>query len=229
MHSLIPLGGILIRSGIKSPHLLRIHAFLQSFSYLIYILAAGMGIYLVNEFSYGEYSMWSDPHTRVGVGILALAFLMPFLGYIHHSIYKRRAAQLKEGGPRPGRTAPGYLHLWLGRFLIFVGMINGGLGIRLASNSPFAGNTKTKVIAYGIGAGIMFLLYVIFVIMGEIRRRRERRAQVPNRRAVPMVAQQYQPIRAVDHDVPMPPTYEQSTAYLPATLGKNPNSTARYQ
>lgn len=228
--SLIPLGGILIRSGIKSPHLVKIHAFLQSFSYLIYIVAAGMGIYLVHELSVAQYSLWSDPHTRIGCVILILALLMPFLGLIHHSMYKRRAASYKLGGPRPGRTVPGYIHLWLGRLLIPLGMVNGGLGLRLAGNSPYAGSSKTKYIAYGVGAGIMFLLYVIFVITGELRRSKERKGQGFNRRSVPMVAQSYQPVRAVDNEIGnVPPTYEQSQTFLPANGAKHTDGTARYE
>lgn len=188
-----------------------------------------MGIYLVRELSVAEYSLWSDPHTKIGVGILILALLMPFLGLVHHSMYKKRAVQFKLGGPRPGRTAPGYLHLWLGRILIPLGMVNGGLGLRLDSESPYGDKSKTKMIAYGVVCGIIFLIYVIFVVTGEMRRSRERRGQVPDRRSVPMVAQEYQPVRAVDNDVHVPPTYEQSQTFLPANGAKNSDGTARYQ
>lgn len=187
-----------------------------------------MGIYLVRELSFGQYTLWSDPHTKLGVAILVLALLMPFLGLVHHSMYKRRAAQYKEGGPRPGRTAPGYVHLWLGRLVIVLGMVNGGLGIRLASNSPFSSNSKAKIIGYSVGAAVMFLLYVVFIVLGERRRAKERREQRPDARGVPMVAQEYQPVRAVEHDAAAPPSYEQSQTSLPAAGGKNAHSTARY-
>lgn len=228
--SLIPLGGILIRSGLNIPGLVKIHAFLQSISYIIYIVAAGMGIYLVNELSVSQYSLWSDPHTKIGIGILGLAFFMPILGLIHHTLYKRRARRYKEGGPRPGRTIPGYLHLWLGRILIPMGMVNGGLGIRLASNAPGGGgDEKKKIIGYSIGAGLMFLAYVIFVIVGEVRRKRERQGRISNRRAGPMVPQAYQPVRGVDNEQNVPPSYEQSQTFLPNNEPKDADGTARYQ
>lgn len=228
MNSLIPLGGILIRSGLKTPYLVKIHAALQSVSYIIYIVAAAMGIYLVRQLSFGNFSLWSDPHTKLGAGILVLALLMPILGLVHHNMYKRKAAQHKKGGPKPGRTAPGYIHLWLGRILIVLGIVNGGLGIRLASNSPLSSSPKMKIILYSVGAAIMFLLYVVFVILGETRRARERSQNRGGGRGVPMVAQEYQPVRAVDHDAAIPPSYEQSQDTLPMANVKHAESVARY-
>lgn len=228
MNSLIPLGGILIRSGLKTPYLVKIHAALQSVSYIIYIVAAAMGVYLVRQLSFGNFSLWSDPHTKLGAGILVLALLMPILGLIHHSMYKRKAAQHKKGGPRPGRTAPGYVHLWLGRALIVLGMINGGLGIRLASNSPLSSSPKMKIILYSVGAAVMLLLYVIFIVLGETRRAKERRQNRGVGRGVSMVAQEYQPVRGTDHDVAIPPSYEQSQGSLPMANTKHAESVARY-
>ncbi|KAK5949786.1 hypothetical protein OHC33_009175 [Knufia fluminis] len=228
---LIPVGGILMRSGIKSPWILRIHAFLQSISYLIYIVAVGLGIYLVRSLSYGPYSMWSDPHTKLGIAILVLAFFQPILGLIHHSLYKRRVTAVKQGNTSkmPGRTAPGYAHLWLGRILIVLGMINGGLGLRLASNSPFEGNGKPKAIAYGVGAAVMFILYVAFVILGERRRTKERKEhqQDMSTRGVPLMTHDAE---GVQRSGPVPPTYSHPPTYEDSqeSLRKENATTARY-
>lgn len=224
VNSFIPLGGILIRSGLKTHALLKLHAVLQSMSYLLYIVAAAMGIYLVKEFSSSNYSMWSDPHTKLGVAILALAFMMPVLGTVHHSMYKKKAVQYKEGGERPGRTVPGYAHLWGGRILIVLGMVNGGLGIRLASNSPFSNNSDKKMIAYSVAAAIMFTLYAIFVILGERRRSKERQESRADDRGIPMVAPAYEPAQAAG-----PPSYEQSQSSLSSSAApKQVEATARY-
>ena len=53
-------------------------------------------------------------------------------------------------------------------------MINGGLGIRLASFSPFQTDETTRKakIAYGVVAAAMFALYAILVIVFEVRRKR---------------------------------------------------------
>ncbi|KAJ9659966.1 hypothetical protein H2198_002856 [Neophaeococcomyces mojaviensis] len=234
-HSLIPLGGILLRLGINSPWIVRTHAILQSLSYIIYIAAAALGIWLIRTLSYGPYSMWEDPHPKLGVAILALAFLQPIFGLIHHSIYKRRALDTKAGRPTkaPGRTVVGYIHLWLGRLLIVLGMINGGLGLRLAASSPFAGNNKTKAIAYGVGAGIMLLLYLIFVVFGEIRRSKnikenQRHAAEASRNIPLMDAEGVQtrgPVPPTYSLGNVPPSYEDSQE----SLRKEAQTTARYQ
>jgi hypothetical protein len=65
-------------------------------------------------------------------------------------------------------------------------MINGGLGIRLASFSPFqTDSTSNKAkIAYGVIAATMFLLYLFFVLAFEIRRVRSRGEEVSRREEV---------------------------------------------
>jgi uncharacterized membrane protein HdeD (DUF308 family) len=57
-------------------------------------------------------------------------------------------------------------HIWYGRILIICGVINGGLGLQLAANSS-NGNT-----AYGIVAGVMFVLYVVVVLIAGLRKRK---------------------------------------------------------
>ncbi|KAG9771314.1 hypothetical protein ABEF93_007861 [Exophiala dermatitidis] len=178
----IPSLAILLRLDLKSPMVLRIHAVGQIVSYIIYIGAAGMGIWLAQQSS--AFGVWNDPHPRLGLAILAMGLFQPVFGAIHHSIYKKRALNAQAGRqPKaPGRTWVGRVHLWLGRLLLCLGVINGGLGIRLASQSPFQTNkTSNKVrIAYGVVAGVIALLYLIIVSVFEARRMRhqnERRQQ----------------------------------------------------
>ena len=99
-------------------------------------------------------------------------------GAVHHSIYKKRGPNLQDGKitKRPCGTSLGRVHLWLGRLLIVLGMVNGGLGIRLASFGPFqTDSTSMKAkIAYGTVAATMFLLYLFFVIAFEIKKVRNR-------------------------------------------------------
>lgn len=59
-----------------------------------------------------------------------------------------------------------YFHIWLGRILITLGIINGGLGLRLANN------TKTGEIAYGVVAGIIWLVWMVAAVYGEIKRKK---------------------------------------------------------
>jgi len=59
-----------------------------------------------------------------------------------------------------------YFHIWLGRILITLGIINGGLGLRLANN------TKKGEIAYGVIAGFMWLVWMAAAVYGEVKRAR---------------------------------------------------------
>lgn len=60
------------------------------------------------------------------------------------------------------------MHRWLGRTLIALGIINGGLGFLLTKN---AGNAAPKgaVIAYSVVAGVVGLAYITFVIVLPFR------------------------------------------------------------
>jgi hypothetical protein len=141
-----------------------------------------------------DFGIWSDSHPRLGLAILALAILQPIFGAVHHRLFKRRSAAAAAGtaSKAPGRTLPyvtqegleidtdtcrGYIHLWVGRSLIVLGIINGGLGIRLSSYSPFRtdNQTRTSAIIYGVIAGVMFGLYVLLVVLFELRRKRAAR------------------------------------------------------
>lgn len=197
---------------------------LHKLSFLIYIVAVGCGIYLVRSIysvSNGQANFWQESHIKLGLAILVLAFIQPILGLIHHTLYKRRAMAFKTGSSdkKPGRTVPGYVHLWLGRTLIVLGMINGGLGLRLAA-SPFE-NQQPKIIAYAVGAAIMGILYIAFAILGERRRVNERKTQ--DQSAVPLVTR-YQAAPAAPYTDRHPPSYEASEE----NVAKGPQTTARY-
>ena len=61
-------------------------------------------------------------------------------------------------------------HKWLGRVLLVLGAINGGLGLQLSAN------TRKGEIAYGVVAGVVFVVYGavdVVMIMKEKRRTRD--------------------------------------------------------
>jgi hypothetical protein len=104
------------------------------------------------------------------------AFLHPIFGYIHHKIFKRRLDAINAGDTtkKLGRTIITQVHLWLGRLLIIVGIINGGLGIivtwdRGDSLQP-AETSKRAAIAYATIAGMFFLVYAALMYRHEYRR-----------------------------------------------------------
>jgi len=181
----VPFGAIILRLNIQSAPLLKIHGYCQMFSYLMYMVAAGLGIWLARE-SAKYKPTWSDPHPIIGLVILVVALFQPFLGLIHHDVFKSRLLKFRAGmsAQKPGRTFWGRIHVWIGRILITLGIINGAFGIRLAGTSPFQDATATKnaYIGYGVVAGSIWLLWASVSVIFEHRRTaRERREREEER------------------------------------------------
>ncbi|KAL1297090.1 hypothetical protein AAFC00_004673 [Neodothiora populina] len=147
---LFPFGSISIRS-FSFPGLIWFHAIFQSLAYLVYIAAFGLGIYLAQN-TVGL----NQAHPIIGIVIFILVFFQPFLGFLHHKFFKTHSR----------RTVWSYGHIWLGRILITLAMINGGLGLQLSANS------RTGEIAYGVIAGVVWVAYVASIIYGERKRKR---------------------------------------------------------
>ncbi|KAL5115486.1 hypothetical protein ACEQ8H_006627 [Pleosporales sp. CAS-2024a] len=158
---LFPVGSILMRLGTWGQVWL-VHAMFQLFAYLVYVAAFGLGVWMVNKM---PYHLLDRYHPIIGILVLVLLFFQPILGYLHHVQYKRYSR----------RTVWSYGHLWLGRIVIPLGMINGGLGMLLAAEAPaflsFA-PSRGQIAAYGVVAGIMWVLWMAAAVFGERRRRR---------------------------------------------------------
>ena len=88
--------------------------------------------------------MAHNGHPIIGTVVVASLYLQPVLALLHHNIYK------KEGR----RTIWGLLHVWWGRIIITLGIINGGLGLMLSDNT-----TKGEI-AYGEIAGGIWLTWI---------------------------------------------------------------------
>ncbi|KAL8796368.1 MAG: hypothetical protein Q9195_001275 [Heterodermia aff. obscurata] len=147
---LMPIGVFLIRlTSFKG--LVWVHAGIQIFAYLAALAAFGLGAWMATV-----TGQWvpSNGHPIIGTIVIGLLVLQPFLGYIHHLIYVR------EHKP----TLWIYSHIWYGRALILVAVINAGLGLQLS------GNTVKGEIAYGVIAGVMFLLYLAVLAFSYMKK-----------------------------------------------------------
>lgn len=128
----------------------------------------------------------ANAHPIIGIILLIAIFIQPQLGFAHHSRFKR----FKR------RTIFSHAHLWLGRVSITLGIVNGGLGLKLANADRRATTT------YIVVAGIFWVLWLAAAILGEIRRRQNLKRAVP---------------RPVDTDDVSP-----STSYPPGAARPNP-------
>jgi hypothetical protein len=94
-------------------------------------------------------------HPIIGLVVFAALFFQPILGLIHHSQFKK----LRR------RQTWSHLHLWNGRIMIPLGIINGGLGLGIA------GASKGIKAAYAAIAGVLGGLWILVAVFSEVRRR----------------------------------------------------------
>jgi len=149
-----PLGAIFIRL-IPGRFAIVVHAIFQLFAYVLYIIGFGLGIWMASNIRFGGFNFYNNHHPIIGIVVFVFLFFQPILGIFHHIGFKKH-------GQRRGAS---YAHLWLGRILITLGIINGGLGLQLAGNVR-----RRTYIAYGVVAGIIWLIWVLVAILSEWRR-----------------------------------------------------------
>jgi sulfite exporter TauE/SafE len=100
----------------------------------------------------------ANAHPIIGIVVFVMLMFQPLLGFIHHRQFKRYQR----------RKIASHLHLWDGRIAIVLGIVNGGLGLRLA------GARETLELAYTIVAAIMGGAWVILALISECRRGRKK-------------------------------------------------------
>jgi hypothetical protein len=183
-----PIGGILIRAG-SFTGLIWVHAALQVFGFLIYLVAFGIGIWIAVN---GQYL--NNAHPIIGIVLFIVLLAQPLSGFLHHRFFKKQGR----------RTTVSYAHIGIGRIAIILGMINGGLGLQLA------GTQGSHVIAYAVVAAIMGLLYLASIVYGE--RKRSKRVPPPPDYQMSQKEQSrgsgsghYESSQGSTYDIPPPP------------------------
>jgi hypothetical protein len=84
---------------------------------------------------------------------------------MHHFLYKKHGS----------RTMWSYAHIWVGRGAVTLGIINGGLGLKLADSMNMS--SRPGIIAYAVVAAVMWLAWVAASVVGE--RRKKRNVEAP--------------------------------------------------
>ena len=95
----------------------------------------------------------SNGHPIIGIIVVGALAFQPIGGLIHHYMYKKYHQ----------RTIWAITHVWSGRIVLTLGMINGGLGLMLSDN------TVKGEIAYGVVAGVMWLTWMAAAVWGHLR------------------------------------------------------------
>jgi hypothetical protein len=135
-----------------------IHAPLQLFALAAAIVGLGLGISLAVE-----QGCVSDYHPIIGIVVIAsLVLFQPIMGLLQHLHYRKHST----------KSLFAYTHRWLGRALVILGIINGGLGFKFVGKAAPTGG----IIAYGVIAGCMGVGYIFLIIMSTLRARRDEKS-----------------------------------------------------
>jgi hypothetical protein len=94
----------------------------------------------------------------MGVSVVVLLAVQPFLGYFHHRHFLKHR----------GRGVISHIHIWYGRVLMALGIVTGGLGLALAGET-FDG---AFAIAYTVVAAVLGVAYIAAAVWGIVKRRR---------------------------------------------------------
>jgi hypothetical protein len=142
-----PIGAMGIRM-LSFPGLVWFHAGWMTFTYVIVLASMGMGVWIAVV-----SQQLDEVHSIIGIAVVGALLLQPISGLTHHLLYKR------VGRP----NAATYPHVWWGRAVITLGIINGGLGLQLS------GNTVKGEIAYGVVAAVMWSLWMVVIVLAFIK------------------------------------------------------------
>lgn len=116
--------------------------------------------------------IFTERHTILGTVVVALMAIQPGLGYLHHLQYLKTRR----------RGVVSYVHIWWGRILMVLGVVNGGLGLHLSSER------NSLVVAYSVVAAVTFLCYVLyksFVVFGRKKKKALRIRHIPANKPIP--------------------------------------------
>lgn len=134
-----------------------LHGSLQVITLAVTIAGMGLGISMAKDIR-----LLSHYHPVIGTVVVAgLVLFQPAMGLLQHRYFR------KSGGKGPFA----YLHRWFGRAMIVLGVVNVAFGFRLTGIGK-PGAPRPAVIAYGVVAGVIGLVYIMVIVLTGIRRRR---------------------------------------------------------
>ncbi|KAI0152030.1 putative iron reductase domain protein [Hypoxylon sp. NC0597] len=130
-----------------------LHASWQFLAFLLMWAGFGLGIVASQRIRLD----FNSTHTILGTVVVCLMVVQPVLGWLHHKYFMKHQK----------RGVVSHAHVWYGRALLIMGVVNGGLGLKLADAS------RTFFIVYVVLAAIIFAIYIAAAIFGESQRYRQ--------------------------------------------------------
>ncbi|KXJ90839.1 hypothetical protein Micbo1qcDRAFT_163485 [Microdochium bolleyi] len=139
-----PFGAFILRLG----GWVRAHAVLQGLAGILFIVGASLGMSISGM--YNRTRKFNSAHQVVGLIIFIFVFGQFTLGVLHHRNFKKTQQKTK--------LAP--IHVWLGRLILVLGVINGFLGF-----------TLSQAVFYNyILLGLVLAIFPLFGVILAIRK-----------------------------------------------------------
>ncbi|CAG8962112.1 hypothetical protein HYFRA_00005155 [Hymenoscyphus fraxineus] len=153
---LFPIGSMIIRL-LHFRLTLWMHAGWMLLAYALAIACMGTGIWYARLEGY-----MGSSHAILGIFVVCALILQPFSGIFHHLMYKKTGTS--------SFATP--VHVWWGRIIVSLGIINGGLGLDLG------GQRSAYKIGYAIVAAVFWLLWMGSALFAWWRKGRRQEASV---------------------------------------------------
>ncbi|KAI1657188.1 putative iron reductase domain protein [Daldinia decipiens] len=137
---LYPFGIFVLRLG----SWVRWHGINQGFAFILTIVGSGLG-FSISKY-YNRSKKVNTAHQVIGILIFIFIFAQFALGFLHHRNFKKTQQKTK--------MAP--IHVWMGRVIIVMGVVNAFLGFPLAQASQYN---------YVLAGLILFLFPAMILIL----------------------------------------------------------------
>ncbi|WPG99023.1 Hypothetical protein R9X50_00182700 [Acrodontium crateriforme] len=151
---LFPVGAIMIKLGAFNG-MWWTHGIFQTLTYIIFVAAAVLGFFIAMHLK-----EMGSAHAIIGLVLVFVLAFQPFLGLMHHFSYQKHSIE----------SFWTYAHIWIGRVTITLGIVNGGLGLLLATQTGVHVPSQEAIIAYGSIAGLFWFMYVLSIVYASNRR-----------------------------------------------------------
>jgi hypothetical protein len=166
---LYPLGAISIHLPIeripylKNSYLMNktmvVHAPIQMIGFVMMICGMALGIRIGHDVNYLNHPVRA--HVVIGlIVVCTIIVFQPITGLLQHRHFKRRG----------DKSVFAYLHRWIGRGAIVLGMINSGLGFQLAKTNVIV-SAKWYIWSYVI-LGVFVSIWCGLVLYDEFKMHR---------------------------------------------------------
>jgi hypothetical protein len=145
---LMPIGAFLLR---VEPRSVLWHWIHQSVATVLAVAGGGAGVGISTLFN--KSKGFNAPHQLLGIVIIFLALVQWYLGYWHHHLYRRIKKPTKYG----------VVHRYFGSAVIFLAIINAGIGLSWSYAS------SRIIIIYSVAVLVICVPVIVSIIWAKRR------------------------------------------------------------